>query len=114
MSTIYQRQQAALKRDAALAKGRGGDLQTMDRAERAAVQKTRTASPSAKAAPGGPRVPPKPPVVVAASPAPGGGSLLVRGVSDGLLARLEVARSKRGLRSRNDAVLAILDEGAPK
>jgi len=31
-----------------------------------------------------------------------------------LVERLEKARAARGLRSRNDAVVAILDEGAPK
>lgn len=81
---------------------------------KAEVRKKRTAAPSAKSSAAGGGVPPKPPAEVASSPAPGGGSLLIRGVSDDLLRRLEVARAERGLRSRNDAVLAILSEGAPK
>ncbi|MEI7652570.1 MAG: hypothetical protein WCJ96_11250 [Verrucomicrobiota bacterium] len=86
------------------------DVVLRDRPKRVA-QKTRTASPSPKSGASGGK---GPPVAVASSAGPGGGSLLIRGVSDGLLKRLELARAKQGLRSRNDAVLAILDEGAPK
>lgn len=62
---------------------------------------------------GGHEPPPKPPIV-AASPDRGNGSMVIRGISDALLNRLERARAQRGLRSRNDVVLAILNEGTPK
>jgi hypothetical protein len=69
-------------------------------------QKKRTASPSVK------KAEQSPPEVDGLTEV--GGSLLVRGVSDDLLKRLERARAERGLRSRNAAVLEILAEGAPK
>lgn len=43
-----------------------------------------------------------------------GSALLIRGMTAGLTERLERERAKRGLRSRNDAILEILDEGAMK
>jgi hypothetical protein len=80
------------------------------------AKKKRTATPSAKkaerASVGVPVIPVS--AVDAAIAEEVGGSLLIRGVSDDLLKRLERARAERGLRSRNAAVLEILAEGAPK
>lgn len=57
----------------------------------------------------------KPPLSAAAASGPSGGeaTFLVK-CPRALLARLERARVARGARSRNEAVVAILDEGAPK
>lgn len=98
------------------ARAKGGDLQTMDRAERAAVQKTRTAAPSPKAAAGGSGPPKRPPVVVAAAePEKSKGvDLLIRGLPDWVPARLEVERAKLGFRSRNETAAYFLLKGLPK
>lgn len=88
---------------------KSGGLQTMGAAELAAVRDPR-------AHVGGDRKPPKTPISAAAARREPGDvmSFLVTSAPKSLVARLERARSDRRLRSRNEAVLAILDEGAPK
>lgn len=111
MSAIYQRQQAAIEREKAAAKG---GITTKER-PKAPVQKTRTAPPSPKAEASGSGPPEKPPLSAAAagrSPGPIS-TWLVKGPTS-LLARAERERAKRGLRSRNDAIVAVLEEGLVK
>lgn len=53
--------------------------------------------------------PPKPPVsVAAASREPGGEMTFLVKAPKALVAKLELARARLGLRSRNDAVVALL------
>ena len=67
------------------------------------LEKPRRALPSAKASPGwrGPE-------------RSKGYALLVRGLPEAMRGRLDRTRAKRGLRSVNDAILELLDEGAEK
>lgn len=91
------------------------DLVTVDRAGLAALRKKRTAPPSTKVAAGGSGPPEKPPLSAAAagrSPGPVS-TWLVKGPTS-LLGRAERERVKRGLRSRNDAIVAVLEEGLAK
>lgn len=78
-----------------------GDLQTMDREERAV------------ALDGGGRGPPRaPPAAVA--PKGGGEFTFLVSAPVGLRDRLERTRRRRGDRSRNETVVALLDDGADK
>lgn len=78
------------------------------------TQKTRTATPSVKADPGGAKRPPVPPVEVVAPSLGEGVDLFVRGLPMDMIRRLEAERGRRGLRSRNAVAVAVLDKGVPK
>ena len=80
--------------------------------ETKAAQKKRTAAPLPKADSSGGKEPPVPPITVAASP--GGRKTFLVTIPDLLDRRLERTRAARGLRSRNEVVVALLDEGAEK
>ena len=68
-------------------------------------KKTKVQAEPAKAPP----PPPKPPVsVAAASREPGGDMTFLVKAPKALVAQVELARAKMGLRSRNDAVVALL------
>jgi hypothetical protein len=108
-------QKASVKKVSKVVVPRAGDLQPVDDAGLAAVQKkTRTAAPSLKAdvSAGGP--PEKPPGVKASVGAPGGRKTFLVTIPILLDKRLEATRAKRGLRSRNEIIVALLDEGAAK
>lgn len=75
------------------------------------VQKTRTPPASPKAASGG-SGPPLSAAAAGRQPGPVS-TWLVKGPTS-LLARAERERAKRGLRSRNDAIVAVLEEGLVK
>ena len=87
-----------------------GDSAVKERPKKAAVQKKRTATPS----PQGSGPPAKPPAQVAAVGEPGGMDIIVRGLPADMGKRLEAERARRGLRSRNDVAVAVLNKGVPK
>ena len=90
-------------------------IKAAEKPKRVVVQQQRTAAPSTKAQVGGKGPPEKPPLSAAsASGSSGGETTFLVKAPRALLARLEKARVARGARSRNEAVVAILDEGAPK
>lgn len=79
------------------------------------AQKPRTPPASPKAEVAGADAPEKPPLSAAAAGRQPGpvSTWLVKG-STSLLDRAERERAKRGLRSRNDAIVAVLNEGLVK
>lgn len=82
----------------------------------AVAEKRRTAPPLPKAAAGGSGPPKRPPAeVAAAEPEKSKGfALIVRGLSADIGERLERERARRGLRSRNDVAVDVLEKGVPK
>lgn len=99
----------------ALQAARAGNSDIAVKERPAVVQKTRTPSASPKAASGGSGPPEKPALSAAAAGRQPGpvSTWLVKGPTS-LLARAERERAKRGLRSRNEAIVAVLEEGLVK
>lgn len=67
-----------------------------------------------KAGASGGREPPVPPGAVLVGDGGGGVTLLVRGLPSDIGKRLDAERARRGMRSRNDVAVAVLDKGVPK